>query len=166
MRRNGFTLIELLLSIATIGVLVLIVASLVTALGQSRARTETALTVQDEGERVLAMIEDGVRNASGISAPLFGTTGAALMLHRDDPMKEPTTFGADSARIIIREGQDSVAPLTSSRVIASDFSVAHNGQSDTHGTVRITFTLSAVNPSKRPEFDYARTFTTSVSLRR
>lgn len=166
MTKNGFTAIELLLSIATMATLALVVASLVASLGQARARAETALGVQEEGERVLARIGQTIRDAKGVSAPLAGMSGSVLTLQMDDPSKNPTTFSTDGSQITIRKGTGSAVPLTSSRVIASDVSIANTGQSDTHGSIRITFTLSAVNASGRPEYAYAHPFTTSVSLRR
>lgn len=166
--KNGVTLIEILLYISLAAVILLSVTMFLSVLLQSRVKNQTIAEVEQQGAQVLQIFSQTARNSQGIILPEAGGSGPVVLLAVSDIEKTPTVFGLSDigSTINISEGTDPPIPLTSSRVKASNLTFQNLSRADTPGTIRIQFTLSHTNPSKRNEFEYKKTFYGSATIRK
>lgn len=161
----GFTLLELLLYVSLVSIILLIISMFVSALLQSRVKNQTIAEVEQQGLFVMQTMTQTTRNALTVTAPATGTSAAAATLTVLDGTKSPTIFDLSGGVVRITEGAGTAVPVTSSRLTASALMFQNFSASGTPGTMRIQFTLTAVNPSGRSEFSYAKTFVGSATLR-
>lgn len=164
--RNGFTLVELLLYVALAGTLLFSASMVLATLFEVRVKTQTMSEVDAQGNAALQIIAQALRNASSIQAPATqaaSTTGISLAMYTAGV--NPTVFSVSDGILFMREGTGIAIPLTNSRVGISDLLVTNLSRPSTPGIVRVSFTLSYLNPSGRNEFNYSKSFTTSASLR-
>ena len=162
---RGVTLIELLLYVGISSTIFMLTSlSLMQSL-EARVKNETVAEVEDQGRFVMNRITRAVRNGQSITAPLVGASGTSLTVNVLDGANDPTVFSLSGGTISIALGAGAPMPLTNSRVIASGLNIENRSRAGTGGTVRISFTLSRVNPSGRNEFSYARTFIGSATVR-
>lgn len=162
---HGFTLIELLLYISISSVLLLALSLFLSMLLESRVKTQTLAEVDQQGVQVMQMIMQAVRNADTINAPTLGVGATSLSINTVTPALNPTTFDLSGGVIRVTEGLGSAVALTNARVVASDLTVTNLSRASTPGIVRVQFTLTYVNNTGRPEYDYTKTFYASASLR-
>lgn len=164
-KEKGFTLVEVLLYIAITGVIIFSISVFLSVVLEARVRNQTMAEVEQEGIRVMQIISQTVRNASVINSPAIGTSAANISLDVVDVAKDPTLFDLSSGVIRIKEGASAYVSLTNSRLIASGLTFTNLSRASTPGTVRIQFTLTHIKTDGRDEYDYARTFYGSASLR-
>ena len=161
-RASGFTLIELLLYIGLLSFLLLSVSVFLATLLQSRVKYQTMTEVEQQGQQVMQIITQSVRNATTISTPAVGTSGASLSLAVLAP-NNPTVFDVSAGVLRITEGAGSPVALTNGRVTASGVTFYNLSRAGTPGIVRIEFTLTHVNSSGLNEYAYTRTFGSSAT---
>jgi hypothetical protein len=77
----------------------------------------------------------------------------------------PTVFSLSGATLQVKEGAAAAVALTGSKIQVTSLTVKNLTRSGTSGIVQISMTLSLINTSGRNEYDYQRTFTTSVAVR-
>jgi prepilin-type N-terminal cleavage/methylation domain-containing protein len=75
------------------------------------------------------------------------------------------TSGGTVPALQIKEGAGAVVPLTNDNVAVSGLTFKNLSRSGTPGVVQVSFTISRVNTNGRNEFEYQKTFTTTVALR-
>ncbi len=161
----GFTLIELLLYVAISSVLLLVISAFLSSLLQSRVKNQTIAEVEQQGVQVMQIISQTIRNAKDINSPTQGTSASSLSLDVITGANNPTVFDLSSGVVRIKEGVATAIALTNSRVTASGLSFQNLSRSNTPGTVRISYTLTHLNPSGRNEYDFTKTFIGSATLR-
>ena len=138
--QKGFTLIELLLYVSIVGAMILSVSAILPLLMQSRVKNQTIAEVEQQGIQVMQLITQTGRNATDINfTSAFDLSGGTIR-------------------------QNSIA-LTNSRIVASNLTFTNLSRAGTHGTIRIQFALTHINPSGRNEYDYNKTFYGTASLR-
>lgn len=164
--KNGFTLIELLLYVAIVSVLVFTIAALFMLIFQTRVKNQTVASVEAEGDLAIGVITQTIRNASTVTVPAVGSSGASLTLTVSDGTKSPTVFDLSGGRIRITEGAGTAVNLTSSRVNVTLLNFQNLSRSSTPNTVRVTFTADYINSSGRNEYSFTQNFYGSGSLRR
>jgi len=163
--KSGFTLIELLLYVAISSVMLLITSLFLQTLLQSRIKNQTIAEVEQQGLHIMQLITQTVRNAEAITAPAPSASAASLTLDVIPAASDPTVFDLSSGAIRIQEGAGAVVPLINSRVTASSLAFHNLSHASTPGIVRISFTLTHVNPGGRNEYNFSKTFYASASLR-
>lgn len=166
--QRGFTLIELLLYVAIVSTLLGALATFFSLSLSARVKNQSIAEVNQQGAAILERFATTVRAANGITSPTAGTTASSLTLAVTTPALTPTIFDASSgspAAFQIKEGGASAIPLTNNKVALSDLSFKNLSRASTPGAIQISFTLSRVNSSGRNEYDYQKTFTTTVALR-
>lgn len=161
----GFTLIELLLYIGIASTILLVSTLFLNTLLESRVKNQTIAEVEQQGLQVMQQITQAVRNAESITSPTPGNSGVSLTLDVVNASDNPTVFDLSSDEIRITEGAGSAIALTNSRVTASSLSFQNLSRADTPGIMRISFTLTHINPEGRQEYDFEKTFYASASLR-
>ena len=154
---RGFTLIELLLYVAISSVLLLVISFFIFTLLQARIKNQTIAEVEQQGIQVMQLITQTTRNADTINSPTQGASASLLSLNTIIAINNPTVFDVATGVIGIKEGVEAVVPLTNSRVSASAISFFNLSSTSTPGTIRISFTLTHINPSGRNEYNFSKT---------
>lgn len=162
---TGYTLIELLLYVALLGILLSGVAALFGAVGDARVKNQTITEVNDQGRFAIDYMTRTVRNATSITVPALGATGASLSLVVPTGSLSPTVFSISNGVLQVQEGSNAAVALTSSDVVVSNLTVKNVSRSGTSGVVQISLTLDQPGTSTQNQYDYQRTFTTSAGVR-
>ncbi|HEU5121786.1 MAG TPA: prepilin-type N-terminal cleavage/methylation domain-containing protein [Candidatus Saccharimonadales bacterium] len=163
--QHGYTLIELLLYVTLIGVLLSGVAVFFSVTTESRVKNQSISEVNDQGAATMEVMTQAVRSATGISSPTVGITGSQLTLTVPTASLNPIVFSVASGVLQIKKGSATALPLTNNDVRVTAFSITNLTRSGTTGIVQINLTLQRLNTANRNEYDYQRTFTTSVGVR-
>ena len=163
--KKGFTLVELLISISVVGILIVGITDFYLTIVSSRVKNQTIAEVERQGAATIALISQRIRNAESISAPAPGSSAASLTLDAVDAGNDPTTIDGTSSRLRITEGLANPVFLTAPSVTLSDLTFTNLSRASTPGIMRVSFTLTRVHTEGSHEYDYAKTFTTSASVR-
>lgn len=163
--QTGFTLIELLLYVALIGILLSAITSLFITTTEARVKNESIAEVDEQGAYAMEVIAQSVRNGTSITSPTAGVTAAGFTIVVPTGALSPTILSLASGALQIKEGAGATIALTNSNVQATSLSVTNLTRSGTTGIMQINFTLSRVNSTGRNQYDYQKTFTTSVGIR-
>lgn len=148
-----------------IGILLSAVTYFFGTAADARIKNQTVNEVDTQGTYAMDYITQTVRNATSITAPAIATSGTSLTVVVPTASLSPTIFSLSGNALQVKEGTGTAVSLTSSMVQVTSLSVKNLSRSGTSGIVQISFTLNRVNPSGRAEYDYSRTFTTSVGVR-
>jgi len=162
---DGFTLIELLLYVSMAAVILSGVSILLSVVLSSRIKNQTIADVEQQGDAVMYIITQTVRNSDSINSPTTGVSAASLSMKVFNALKDPTVFDFSGGVVRITEGGGSAVPLTSDRIIVSGLTFQNLSRAGTSGTVRIQFTVTYVNPGGRNEYDFSQTFYGDATLR-
>ena len=157
--QKGFTLIELLLYIAIASIIVFTTASLLRFTLESRVKNQTIAEVEQEGIQVMQLITQTIRNATAISSPTIGASGASLSV-------DTTVFDLSGGAIRIKEGAGAAVNLTSSKITVSRLNFQNLSRVSTPNIVRVSFTVTYTNSSGRNEYDFTKSFYGSAGLRK
>jgi len=161
----GYTLIELLLYIAMVGVLLAAVTAFFGMATDARVKNQSITEVNEQATYALDIITQVVRNGTGISGPAVGASSSQLTVVVPTASLSPTVFDVSGGVLRIKEGAGAATTLTNSKVQVNSLTVTNLTRSGTSDVVQISLSLSRVNPSNMNQFDYAKTFTTSVGVR-
>jgi prepilin-type N-terminal cleavage/methylation domain-containing protein len=162
--QSGFTLIELLLYVSISAALLLATSLFLSVILSSRIKKQAMAEVDQQGMEAMHIITQTLRNADTISAPATSTSAAALSVKTITASTTPTVFDLASGTLRITEGTTTPVALTNTHVVVSGLTFSNLSGSSTPGTVRVQFTVSAVNNSGRSEFTYTGRFTGSATL--
>lgn len=163
--KKGFTLVELLLYLGLSAIMILVIATFFQTMLSARAQNQVIAEVEQQGAQVIQRITQTIRNADNITSPAIGASAASLTLDMAPVGVDPTVFDLSSGVARVTEGAGSPVALTNTRVTVSGLTFQNLSRASTPGTVRVIFILTHVNPSSRQEYNYARTFYGSASLR-
>ncbi len=153
---KGFTLIELLLYVTLSGVLLFGVTILFLSLGESRNKQFAVDNVENEAGFILEKFEYLVGNAISIQNPTPASTSTTLVF------KYPTS--ADTASLYLTgttlylERNGIAQPLNSTKTQISTINFVNNSTNAIYPSIKINFTMNALNPSGRSDYDYTNTF--------
>jgi Tfp pilus assembly protein PilW len=164
-KQKGFTLLELLLYIATSAAILLVISGFLSVLLKARIKNQTVSDVEMQGQAVMRLMTQTIRNSSAINSPANGVSASSISLNTYVPAQNPTIFDLSGGVLQIKEGVGAVIPLTNSRVTVSGVTFHNLSRVGSPGTVHLQFTLTRVNVSGRNEYTYTKTFTGSASLR-
>jgi len=129
-------------------------------------KNQTVLEVEDGGAAALTPMLQAVRSATGVTGLARGRSASTLTLRMADTNRNPTVFDVVNGVLRVREGQAGVpVPLTVPRVQVTHFLVTNVAPAGTAAVLRFELTLASVNPSRRNEYEYSRTFLGTAALR-
>jgi prepilin-type N-terminal cleavage/methylation domain-containing protein len=166
MGQRGYTLIELLLYVAMIGILLSAVTAFFGMAADARIKSQSINEVNQQGTFAMDYMVQTIRNATSITAPATGTSSTnGLTVVVPTGSLSPTVFSLSSGVLQVKEGAGALVPLTSNDVQVTSLTVTNLTRSGTSGILQIAFTIARVNTSGRNEYDYQKTFTTSVAVR-
>lgn len=161
----GFTLIELLLYTTLTGMLLLVLSVFLGGLLEAQVKNRSMGEVEQQGLQIMQRITQTVRNAESITAPVTGASASTLTLNVLSAGADPTVFDLSGSTLRIKEGAAVALPLTNNRVNVSGLSFQNLSRAGTPGVLRITFTLTHINPLGRYEYDVSKTFNATAALR-
>lgn len=164
-QKNGFTVLELLLYIGLFSLILLGVSAFLYLLLSARVKHETIAEVEQQGAIAMQWITQSVRNAKKITAPSPPNTATTLTLEMPTDAQDPTEFRLNNGALTMREDTGAELALTSSDVTVSAVQFSNTSLANTPGSVRIQFTITHVNASGRFEYNYAKTFYATASVR-
>ena len=164
--KKGFTLIELIIYISLASLIALAITGFFQLSLSSRIKNRTIAEVEQQGVQILNLINQSVVNAININSPTIGASSDSLSLEMSNPSIDPIVFSFSSGNLSILEGGSFPAiVLNSSSVEIQNIKFENISKADTPGIIRIEFRLAYINNSNRQEFDWSRTFYSSISLR-
>jgi len=161
----GYTLIELLLYITLAGMLLVSLTMFFGMSVDARVKTQSVTEVNQQGASAMEYIQQTVRNASSISAPAAAASASSLTVVVPTASLSPTIFSLNGTVLQVKEGTAAAIALTNDDVQITNLTFTNLTRSGTDGVVRISFTVSRTNTSGRNEYDYSKTFTTTVAIR-
>lgn len=162
---QGFTLIEILLYIAVAVTILSAAISFFILILQSREKNQTILEVEQQGQQIMEIITQSIRNSEGINSPAAGTNAASVSLDVVTGADDPTIYDLSGTTLQVTEGVAAAIALSNTNVEVSGLDFENLSRPGTPGTIKVQFTLSHVNPGAKNEFDYSQTFNGSASLR-
>lgn len=166
MKNNkGFTLIELMLYTGIASVILLIIISFFQMTLASKVKNKTILEVEQQGMQVMQLITQTIINSEAITSPTPGNSSTGAVLDVVTLANDPTVFDLSGGAIRITEGVGSPISLTSPLVNVDSLIFENLSKTDTPGILRVEFTISYINNTGRNEFEWAKTFYSSISLR-
>jgi len=165
LNQHGFTLVELLLYIVILGTLLVPVSFFFATALDARIKNQSVSEVNDQAQAAMETITVTIRGANAISTPLPGVSTASLTLTVPTASLSPTVFSVQNGVLQVKEGSAAPVALTNGKVTVSGLSFKNLSISGTHGIVQVSFTIARVNPAGKAEYDYQKTFTTSMGLR-
>ncbi|HEX6462008.1 MAG TPA: prepilin-type N-terminal cleavage/methylation domain-containing protein [Candidatus Saccharimonadales bacterium] len=163
-QQRGYTLIELLLYVVVISSLLTSITYFFGVIVEARVKNQTIAEVNDQGSATIDGITQTIRNATSISTPAAGASAASLTLVVPTGSLSPTIYSLNGTVLQIKEGTAANVALTSGDVQVSNLLFKNLTRAGTPGIVQVSFTLSRINPVGRNEYDYQKTFTTSVEV--
>lgn len=162
---SGYTLIELLLYVSIVGSLLTAVSLYFSTSTEARVKNQSIAEVNQQGAMAMETITSAIRNASSITAPTAGNSGSSLTLVVYTGADSPTIYDAPSSVLRSKKGAAAAVDLTNSKVQITGLSFTNLTRAGTPGIVRVSFTISRVNPNNVNAYDYTKTFTASAALR-
>lgn len=159
---HGYTLIELLLYIAISSSILLALAGFFGMSISARVKNQSIAEVNQQGSFLLETIATAVRNSTAITAPAVGGSAGMLSI---TTTANPATFSVTDGTLNITEGTAAPVALSSSQVQVSDLIFKNLSRAATPGLVQVSFTVGRSNPNNQSEYEYRRTFTTSIARR-
>lgn len=162
---RGFTLIELLLYVSIVGILLLGITAFFAISAEARIKNQSISEVNQQGQFVMDILSQTIRNADSITLPAIGGSGNQLTAAVPTTSLNPTTVSLSGTTLQIKEGSAAALPLTNTKVEVSNLVIQNLSRTSTPGIVQISLTISRTNPNNRPEYSFQKTFTTSVSVR-
>jgi type II secretory pathway pseudopilin PulG len=163
----GFTLIETLIYTLIIsGVLTsAIFFSLNVLEGQSKARVFQE--VQQNARFGLEKISQEIRAANDLNAgaSTFSSNPGFLSLSHEDAGKNPTLFGIQDEKLVIKQGSNASTTLTSDDVRVIKLIFDNLSVSERTKNIKITITIEHKNPDLVTPFNASTTLITSVVIR-
>ncbi len=165
MKKSGFTLVEMLLYMAILSVILFALSSFAFMSFQSRIKNQTIAEVEQQGNQIMDIILQTVRNSAAINSPAVQASGTSLSVNTYFGATTPTVFALSGSNIQMTEGAGSAVNLTGGRVAASVVSFSNLSESGAPGMVRAQFTLTYINNAGTNEYDFNKTFYGTASLR-
>jgi Tfp pilus assembly protein PilW len=164
-KQTGYTLIELLLYVAITAILLSALMAFFAMSLSGRVKSESIGEVDQQGSFILDTVTQALRNADSITAPAAGASASSLTLAMATSAINPTVFSLSGNTMQVKEGTANAVPMSTPRVKVTALTFKNLSRSGTPGSIQVVMTLSTVNTTGRSEYDYQKTFTTSVSLR-
>lgn len=160
----AFTLVELILYVGIVSVMLFTITLSLDAIVKSKEKSRSVSEVEQQGLLVMDTLLRSVRNSNDVTTPSVGIVSTTLSLSVDAPYN-PTIFRVSNGTLEIKEGVGDYTALTNNRVEVTGFEVRNISYPNTPDTVRISFSLSTIDPDNRGEYSYTKTFVSSATIR-
>ena len=146
---RGFSLLEASIYLVLVIIIMPLIAMLLFFTVDNRARSNNSSLLLLEGERVVDLITQTIKQAQEINQPAIGVSGDSLSLMMLNENQNPTIFNLVNGSINIKEGVGDALPLTSNKIVVTNLIFTNASKGATPGLISIEFSLSAQNFSKK-----------------
>lgn len=162
---QGFTLIELLLYVVVVSSLLLAVSGFFVLATEARIKNQAVAEVNQQGIAAMEYITQTLRNATDVTSPAPAASAATLSAVVPTASLSPAQFSLSGTALQVKEGAAATITLTSDEVQISSLSFTNLARAGTPDVIRVSFIISRANPNNRTEYNYQKTFKTTVSRR-
>lgn len=142
---SGFTLIETIIYVLIFSVFVGSLVSFMNIMISSRLNNQITLEINNQGNQVIRIITQSIRNATAINSPIISTTSDNLNITTPDSLKNPTMFYLNNGVLYIKEGTSPDIALINGKVIVSNLVFSNLSNPSTSGSIEVRFTLTSVD---------------------
>lgn len=124
----GYTLLELLLYIGIIGALLTSVTMFFGAVVDARVKNQSISEVDQQGELIMSLITQTIRNADSITSPAAGASDDSLTITVPTGVLSPTIFDLAGATVLGYNTDGTTTDTSNSNVInATSFTAGASG---------------------------------------
>jgi len=163
--KKGYSLIELLLYVGLSATIISAITVFFYFVSFTKTKIQTISEVENEGQTVVEIISQNIRNAKKVNLPNLGESGAVLSLQAANPDEDPIVFSLEAGRIKMQKGGSIEFFLTSDRLEVLNLTFRNLSNATSKATIRAEFSLRYKNPAQRAEFDWQKNFYTTANLR-
>jgi type II secretory pathway pseudopilin PulG len=161
----GISLVETIIYVAIFSMIVTAFASFTNSITTSRLHNQRVLEVNDQGQKIMKMITQTIRNSNEVITPTIGNSGASLNLTTYNPSLSPTIFTESLGVLYVEENSGGQIALTNNKVIVSDLLFSNFSLPSTADIIKVSFKLSSLTAGGI-EGNYSFTFNGSAQLRK
>jgi prepilin-type N-terminal cleavage/methylation domain-containing protein len=140
----GFTLIETLVYIAIFSIFIGSLVSFLNLMTTSRINNQITLEINNQGNDLIRIITQSIRNADSINSPSISNTSSSLELLTSNPTTSTTVFSESGGILYMTEGTESPIALNNNNVNISNLVFSNLSRSGTSGSIQVRFTLSSM----------------------
>lgn len=163
--KKGISLVETIIYVAIFGMIVTSFVSFGSSMTTTRLHNQTTLEINDQGQKIMKIITQTIRNASGVNSPTIGNTASNLSLAMYSSPINPTVFSSSGGVLYITEGVGGAIALSNNKVIVSNLTFSNFSRSSTPDVIKISFKLDPVSTGGIGG-NYSFTFNGSAQLRK
>jgi prepilin-type N-terminal cleavage/methylation domain-containing protein len=157
---SGFTLVELLISMALMGMFMVVLTDVVSSTLNVQTESEATSSVSEDGRFLLARLDYDLQRATSITTPAaLGGSGASLVLVIGGVSN---TYALSSGNLQLTNGSGT-NNLNGNDTTISGLTFQRLGNSGGKDTIRVTFTVTSV--ARTDQGQDSRTFTTTFGRR-
>ncbi len=160
--RRGVTLIELLIFIVIFGFVAGLVVPFMVFTGENMVKQQGQFVVQRNGDYVLQVIGQQLKDGERVLDPPAGSTGSVVALQRSQDLLNPTLIGVRDGQVVIIN-HDSERIISTPDVVVSDMVVRNTSASADRQSASLSFKISQRVSLVQTE-SYVRTFETTFTL--
>ena len=161
----GISLVETIIYVAIFSMIVTAFVSFSNSMTTTRLHNQMDLEVNDQGQKIMKIITQTIRNSSGVNSPTIGNVSSNLSLVTYQTSLNPTIFSNVGGVLYVSEGGGSQIALTNNKVIISNLIFSNLSLPNTGDVIRVSFILSSVT-SGGLAGSYSFTFNGSAQLRK
>lgn len=159
------SLVEVLLYISISTVIMISLSYFMFTVTKSRVKSQTITEVEYQGNQVIYLIMEAIRNSQSITSPLEGTSSENISLQMENELINPTLFSLTDGKMFIQEGSSESIQISSSKVDVISLQLDNITGDSLTQIIKITLTVTHKNPENVMEYNFTETFTGSASLR-
>jgi prepilin-type N-terminal cleavage/methylation domain-containing protein len=164
-KEKGFTLIEFLVYIAIASIVLGALSDLYFTIYNLRAKNQAVSEGEQQGVQIIQLITQTIRNSASITSPVTAASSTTLTLQTYSSSTSPTVLSIRGGIVSIQEGTSTAVVLNSPRTSVGNLTFQNLTRSGTHGIIRVSFTISYVNPTSRTQNNFTRNFYDSAAVR-
>jgi len=162
--QRGFSLIEFIIYISIVAIFLVSVTGFLWDIVLGNVKTTADQEVQYNTRFALTKIQQAIKGATAINAPVLHSSSNILTLEMRDSLLDPTIFDLFQGKLRVTQGGAGPYDVTTNRVIVQELEFVNLSYVDTPGTVRIGLKIDHINPSGQRAYDVSSHLITSVSL--
>ncbi|MDD4409256.1 MAG: hypothetical protein PHW52_01225 [Candidatus Pacebacteria bacterium] len=166
MKNSGLTMIEIMFYLAISAIIFLASFFVVNFINQVKVKNQAVAEVEYQGNIIMDKMLQSVRTSQGVNTPIVGASDTSLSISMSDSSKNPTVYSFSGNNITIKEGASSTTNLGNSNIAFSSGTFTNDSASADYDSIKVSFTITYVNPSGKSEYNYSRTFYGTASTRK
>ena len=161
----GISLVETIIYVAIFSMIVTAFVTFTSSITSSRLHNQMVLEVNDQGQKIMKIITQTIRNSNEVIIPTINNINSSLTLTTYNPNLNPTIFSEVGGVLYVSEGGSGQIDLTNNKVIVSDLLFSNFSLPNTADVIKFSFKLSSPTTGG-PAGNYSFTFNGSAQLRK